>query len=184
MRPRHEQQHPTRRSVLSSIQRSEAGSAVVSQPVARNQDTYGVPAGAHCRDWSTAGRIEGGQSAPRFGSAARNPLTGLGSNAWPVQFRDWSILPGALCGWLVALAASGLRVVTPVPSHGANERLGQFLITIRDHLLPVADSGNGILPLGRSRAHSQRDQHGVHRLADRHPALIALVAHVDRVSQA
>ena len=58
------------------------------------------------------------------------------------------------------------------------------LITIRDHLLPVADSGNGILPLGRSRAHSELGQYGVHRLADRHPVLIALVIHGRTFAQA
>lgn len=142
MRPRNEQQHPTRRPV--PLIRNQHGSSVVSQPVAGNQRHGMRPAGAHCRDWSTAGRIEGGQSAPRFGSVARNPLTGLGSNAWPVQ----------------------------------------FLTTIRDHLLPVADSGNGILPLGRSRAHSDLGQYGVHRLADRHPVLIDVLRHAANLSQA
>jgi hypothetical protein len=104
MRPRHEHQHPTRRSFPRSTIRNDTGSIVVSQPVAGNQRHGMLPAGA--------------------------------------------------------------------------------LIIIRDQLLPVADSGNGILPLGHSRAHSQAFEHGVHRLADRHPVLIALVIHAANLSQA
>lgn len=68
--------------------------------------------------------------------------------------------------------------------HPTRRPVSGHLIPIRDHLLPVADSGNGILPLGRSRAHSELGQHGVHRLADRHPVLIALVIHAANLSQA
>lgn len=41
-------------------------------------------------DWSIAGRIGEGQPAPRFGSVARSPLTGRGSDGRPVQFLDTS----------------------------------------------------------------------------------------------
>ena len=41
-------------------------------------------------DWSIAGRIGEGQPVPRFGSVARSPLTGRGSDGRPVQFLDTS----------------------------------------------------------------------------------------------
>lgn len=66
-------------------------------------------------DWSIAGRIGEGQPVPRFGSVARSPLTGRGSDGRPVQFRDWSVATSGVC--------------LPVPSRGSNERLGQFLDT-------------------------------------------------------
>lgn len=79
-------------------------------------------------DWSIAGRIGEGQPVPRFGSVARSPLTGRGSDGRPGQFLDWCALGGVLRDATRA-RASRLCVLYPVPSHGANERLGQFLDT-------------------------------------------------------
>lgn len=77
-------------------------------------------------DWSIAGRIGEGQPVPRFGSVARSPLTGLGSSAWSVTL--WGVLSSAL-RYITRARALGFYAVAPVPSHGANERLGQFLDT-------------------------------------------------------
>jgi len=46
-------------------------------------------------DWSIAGRIGEGQPVPRFGSVARSPLTGRGSDERPVQFLDTPRIPSA-----------------------------------------------------------------------------------------
>jgi len=81
-------------------------------------------------DWSIAGRIGEGQPVPRFGSVARSPLTGRGSDGRPVQFRDWCVVRrvvGGLSPFHPRLVVGG--AANPVPSHGANERLGQFLDT-------------------------------------------------------
>ncbi|WP_370194403.1 MULTISPECIES: hypothetical protein [Aurantimonas] len=76
-----------------------------------------------------------------------------------------------LIAWIMVFAAVLPIVRCAEPANAA----------IREHLLLVADSGNGILPPGRSRAHSKAFEHGVHRLADRHPVLIALVIHGDNL---
>ncbi|MEP2182472.1 hypothetical protein [Roseibium sp.] len=46
-------------------------------------------------DWSIAGRIGEGQPVPRFGSVARSPHTGRGSDGRPVQFLDTPRIPSA-----------------------------------------------------------------------------------------
>jgi|GEM_PF-6556451 len=77
-------------------------------------------------DWSIAGRIGEGQPVPRFGGVVRSPATGLGSSAWSVTV--WRVLSGAL-RFSACARAFGFSGMNPVPSHGANERLGQFLDT-------------------------------------------------------
>lgn len=81
-------------------------------------------------DWSIAHRIGEGQPVPRFGGVARSPHTGRGSDEGRFSFTDWGALPRAL---RVSASARvrGLCVEPPVPSHGANARLGQFLDTSR-----------------------------------------------------
>ena len=92
-------------------------------------DLTSIGAGAgKIADWSIAGRIGEGQPVPRFGSVARSPLTGRGSDGRPVQFSVWGVLSSAL-RYITRARALGFYAVAPVPSHGANERLGQFLDT-------------------------------------------------------
>lgn len=79
-------------------------------------------------DWGLA-RIEGGQPVPRFGSVARSPLTGRGSDGRPVQFLGLEHPAGGLARSSLRARVVGLCSAVPVPSHGANERLGQFLDT-------------------------------------------------------
>jgi hypothetical protein len=81
-------------------------------------------------DWSIAHRIGEGQPVPRFGGVARSPHTGRGSDEGRFSFTDWGALPRALRG-LSSARVRGLCAVSPVPSHGANARLGQFLDTSR-----------------------------------------------------
>lgn len=81
-------------------------------------------------DWSIAHRIGEGQPVPRFGGVARSPHTGRGSDEGRFSFTDWGALTSALRDSASA-RAFGFALSGPVPSHGANARLGQFLDTSR-----------------------------------------------------
>lgn len=70
-------------------------------------------------DWSIAGRIGEGQPVPRFGSVARSPLTGRGSDGRPVQFLDTSAVLRARSCAITPVSVKSVRPVAAVRIVGA-----------------------------------------------------------------
>ncbi len=103
-------------------------------------DLTSIGAGAgKITDWSIAGRIGEGQPVPRFGSVARSPLTGRGSDKGRFSFRGWAALFDALRR--SAARASDFCSLDPVPGHGAHRRPG--LIRNPLFVLPLRDNPRG-----------------------------------------